>query len=177
MTPITPGTSLPALNEAALAAAEASLGTPLPESYRQFLLAHNGGLLEGMAFGYDPDLAPPGYDPGEDGIEVSELFGLGVGGPPGNLLSQAKSLHLSLGAEGKHLPADWIWIGRTAHEDELFLSTSGKTAGAVYLLYARDEYFEEDFAELFDAKGKLAYPEDLMLSKNFSRFMASAAPI
>lgn len=179
MSALTPSDSLPAVSDADLDAAAASLGQPLPESYRRFLLAHNGGRLEGWAFGYDPDLAPPGYDPAEDGIELSELFGIGdaASAHPANLLIQAKALHQSLATEGKQLPADWIWIGRTAHEDEIFLSTSGKHAGSVYLLYARDEYFEEDFAELFDKQGKLAEPDDLMLSKDFGRFWAGAAPL
>ncbi len=171
--------SLTALNEAALQQAEASLGLNFPESYRQFLLNSNGGRLEDWRFGYDPDLAPEGYSFEEDAIEVSEFFGIGESTPSqqvANLLTQAKACHHALAAQGKHLPESWIWIARTADDDELFLSLSGPEAGSIYLLHARDEFFEEDFDELFDSKGQLEYPEDLKLSSDFQRFMHSASP-
>lgn len=166
------------LSHAALSAAESALGGELPPGYRQFLLAHNG-LKPSGGFCYDPDLAPEGFSPTEDAIEVAVFYGVGADSQArgtGDLLTQAKACHQALAREGKSLPAEWIRIGRTIDDDELFLALGGPDAGSVYLLYARDEYFAEDFAELFDAKGHLACPADLMLSRDFQRFLHSAAP-
>lgn len=165
------------LSASSLAEAEATLGE-LPPAYRQFLLAHNG-LKPSGGFCYDSDLAPEGFSPTEDAIEVDVLFGVGASSQAqgtGDLLIQARACHQALAKDGKTLPAEWICVGRTIDDDELFLALSGPDAGCVYLLYARDEYFADDFAELFDAQGSLAYPEDLMLSRDFQRFLHSAAP-
>ncbi|PKL80363.1 MAG: hypothetical protein CVV27_00530 [Candidatus Melainabacteria bacterium HGW-Melainabacteria-1] len=165
----------PPLDAEALAKAEARLGVSLPESYRRLLRQHNGARLTGYAFGYDPDLAPQGYDPSQDGIEVSELFGIGVAqAGPGNLLDLGWACHQLLAESGRHLPPEWIWIGRTEHDDELFLAVEGPLSGAVFLLYARDEFFEEDFEALFDAQGRLAFPEELMISHDIARFWHGA---
>ncbi|HEY9841984.1 MAG: SMI1/KNR4 family protein [Candidatus Sericytochromatia bacterium] len=161
------------LDAGQLALTEAELDCSLPESYRSFLLQNNGGLVSGWYFSYDPDLAPEGFLPAEDGIEVAEFFGIGEG-QPGNLLTQARACHRELAKMGKHLPENWIWIARTVHDDELFLAVSGRDTGNLYLLFARDEYFAEDFNELFDAKGRLEEPADLLISRDFQRFLHGA---
>lgn len=174
--------SLPALTEAALTSAESRLGCSLPESYRRFLRLHNGGFLNGWRFGYDPDLAPEGYSFAEDAIEISEFFALGESEDskplkqPASLFTQAKACHTALAKSGKKLPDNWLWIARTSDEDEIFLSVAGADAGSVYLLHARDEFFAEDFDELFNAKGQLEFPEDLQIAADFQRFLSSASP-
>ena len=164
---------LPPLDAEQFARAEAELSCSLPESYRRFLLQSNGGLVSGWYFSYDPDLAPEGFLPAEDGIEIAEFFGIGEG-QPGNLLVKAKACHRELASAGKQLPENWIWIARSVHDDELFLAVSGRDAGSLYLLFARDEYFAEDFNELFDAKGRLEEPADLLISRDFQRFLHGA---
>lgn len=169
--------SLPPLTPAQLEEAEASLGIHLPATYRQFLLQHNGGRLQNWHFCYDAELAPDGFLPEEDSIEIETFFGIGSNGSatePGNLLEKARACHQALAITGKFLPDNWIWIGQTVHDDELMLAVAGPDAGCLYLLYARDEYFADDFNSFFDAKGRLEYPEDLMISRDIQRFLNSA---
>lgn len=151
-----------------LAAFEAEVG-PLPAGYRTFLTHSNGGRATEMVCQYDSELCPDDYDPAFDGLEINEFFGLGTGERP--LENQARALHRQLAQENKQLPPEWIWIGSTVHDDALMLAISGAEAGAVFLLFACDEFFSEDFDALF-VRGRLE-TEDLLVSKDFTRFLHS----
>lgn len=118
MTSVTYRRTFPAAPSSKLAELEEVLGARLPEDYRSYLLAQDGGALEGY---------------NNHGIEII----LGIGDVP-----EWWSLWHILSQEAEFLPAGSIPVGSDAGGSLFLLDVTGSNRGSVW--YQSSELEEDD---------------------------------
>lgn len=128
-----------ALEEATLASFEAWLEAPLPDDYRAFLLAHNGGIPE-----------PSGFDGGE----VECFFALhdqvwDADTPGGHLAQPLQSLAVDWSDEFPERPL--LPIGRDTDGRLLCLGVHGADRGRLFLADPGEDYAPRPLAGSFAA--------------------------
>ncbi len=107
----------PPVDAHAIEALEASLGATLPEDYRNFLLEHNGGLVE-------PDVFEVQGDPNVTKSSIQILHGIA----PGDYFDINKQISIF----ENRIPSGTIPIGHDPSGNLLCLAVSGPRAGTVY---------------------------------------------
>ena len=127
MPTFTGGFRLPSVAE--IEAAERSLGVTLPDDYKQFLLAYNGGRPEPNCFSVK--------DRGD--ALVNMLFGVRDSQTRFDLARE-----LELATELDPLPDGFIAVGNDPGGNSLLLSTAGSDRGEVYFWDRSGLWVRED---------------------------------
>jgi len=132
-----------------IAACEEQLGVSLPESYKEFLLAQNGGHLPGACF-----LVPEcGW------VSLGILYGICSLGQPCDLYTEQEHYR-----DFDLLPPGIIVIGNDPGNNKLLLDTNGEARGYVYYWDAVNFFpasSEEDGNTYFLAKSIQRFLENL----------------
>jgi hypothetical protein len=110
------------ITEAELAAVERSLDVRLPDSYRRFLLEHDGGEPEDNFF--DPAEGAQ-VEAGETGVDA--------------FLSGAEIIEKRTGLYRDRIPLYMLPVARAAGGDMICLSLRDEDFGAVYLWFHEEE--------------------------------------
>ncbi len=147
-----------ALDDAAIAAFEAEIGTGLPDDYRAFLQAVNGGWLGGavLVHGATPDGEPIDTDLHHVGGLRSE--------PPMDLRN-ARATYQDWIAR---IPRDLIWIMDDSGGNAICLGIAGDARGKVYFWDHELEPDLDDWDGTLEGTGNIS-----LLGHSFATFFAT----
>lgn len=143
----------PVLSEADVNEAEEKLGLSLPQTYKAFLLRHNGGKPEPASIDFEGEkLKLPGD-------EIKKFYGVG-GRPTDDLIHKTKAL-------GDSLPTGLVIIANTHGGNFFLISTRSDSYGQIF--YKDHEY--EDSLPFEPEEGRL--PESIVfVAKDFDDFLS-----
>lgn len=153
--------TLPPAPEAALAAFESTLGGRLPEDYRQFLVASNGGFIGGSLWFFGPT---PDGSKADAGVHH-------IGGfreePHFSLLWSRDCYQ----GDGLRIPRELLWIMDDPFGNAICLGLTGEHRGRVYFW---DHECEPDPAEW---DGSVAAAGNVtLLANSFTNFIGGLKP-
>jgi cell wall assembly regulator SMI1 len=124
----------PTLAADELRAIEQRLAIALPEPYRAFLLAHNGG---------EPN--PGWFRHGDDEADVAQV----------TKFFAAAEVETETEALREYVPRHFVSIGAVFDEEILMVSVSLKKAGSVFWNPSNDDIVASDFVHIADSFGQL----------------------
>ncbi|HEV7406713.1 MAG TPA: SMI1/KNR4 family protein [Chthoniobacteraceae bacterium] len=142
----------PPLPVPVLLALEEGIGERLPEDYREFLIACNGGSLGGRLWFYKAGSVLPDAAPHHVGGLRPE--------PPFSLLARLHALH-------GRIPIDLMWIMDDAFGNAICLGVAGELHGRVYFW----DHEKEPAAGAWDGRLDTAVNVRL-LAGSFTEFVA-----
>ena len=142
----------PPASEANIVAFESEIGHQLPEDYRQFLAASNGGYIGGRFW----------FNDGKTGIDH-------IGG----FRSESHfSLLSTREIYADRIPNELIWIMDDPFGNAICIGITGETEGKIYL------WDHEDEADPAEWDGSVANSDNVsVLASSFTDFVAGLAPI
>jgi cell wall assembly regulator SMI1 len=131
--------SLPPVSQEELREVEASIGYPLPDQYRRFLLSHNGGRPQSVSFRFE-------RKPGEYADSVVHWF---YGIKAGSEFFINFERHYRILKD--RMPPNIIPIASDPGGNQICISVSGSDAGFVYFWdHERESDPEEDESPSYD---------------------------
>jgi hypothetical protein len=149
--------------EKEIARFEAEIGARLPEDYRQFLVACNGGLVGGMLWFRGPTAEGGTADAGINHIG-------GFREEPHFSLDWARECYQD--DDDLRIPRELLWIMDDPFGNAICLGVSGQHRGRVFFWDHEEEPDPEDWDGSIETAGNLQ-----LLANSFTEFVAGLVPL